>query len=51
MIFNSKTESLAIPLRKGWNLIGYPFKESSEIKNALSSISSYLEDVKNTDGF
>lgn len=38
-------------LKKGWNIIGYPFKESVPLETALQSIWQYVETVKDLDGF
>ncbi|MFO7869215.1 MAG: hypothetical protein R6U95_07950 [Bacteroidales bacterium] len=40
-----------ITLHSGWNLIGYPLENSTEISVALSNIWEYVETVKNFDGF
>lgn len=40
-----------IQLKKGWNLIGYPYVDSKTIATALSSIFQYVEVVKDMDGF
>ena len=40
-----------VSLRAGWNLIGCPIEGSTDIANALSSIWTHVETVKNFDGF
>jgi len=44
-------QPISFPLKKGWNLIAYPFKESQEISDALSEIWEYVHIVKNMDSF
>jgi len=40
-----------IMLSKGWNLIGFPYKESQDLETAFSEIWEYVEVVKNMDVF
>jgi len=40
-----------IVLKKGWNLVGYPYKGDASIETAFSSIISDLQTVKNLGGF
>lgn len=43
------TEGVA--LEAGWNLIGYPFAESSNVEDALASIIDFVEIIKDNDGY
>ncbi|MBK8808462.1 MAG: carbohydrate-binding protein [Bacteroidales bacterium] len=45
------TSVIKISLRKGWNMIGYPYTTSMTIEEAFANIMSELEVVKNFDGF
>lgn len=45
------TEPEYYPLHAGWNLIGYPNNETTNIETALSSIWSNLVVIKNMDSF
>lgn len=40
-----------IELRTGWNLIGCPLQDSTEIQTALENILEYVEIVKDMDGY
>lgn len=46
-----KNAPVFVHLKKGWNLIGCPIAGSTNIENALSSIWSHVESVKNTDSY
>jgi len=43
--------SLKIGLKTGWNLIGYPKQNNSDIASATSSIISNINSIKNFNGF
>lgn len=45
------TGNLSFPLKKGWNMMGYPMQSNSSINTAFSNISSQIITVKNFDGF
>jgi len=47
----SCTELRTIELKKGWNLIGYPYKEEIAVETALSSIWENVEVIKDAEGF
>jgi len=49
-IFEKASEK-TISLKKGWNLVGCPLAESPSVKDALQSIWSNVEVVKDMDGF
>jgi len=49
--FTVQEEPIAISLKKGWNIIGYPSKKSASVETALSSIIDKLLFVKDNDGF
>jgi len=51
MTFNSVSFAITIPLKTGWNFIGYPYAASQDIEAALSSVWEYTETVKNMDTF
>lgn len=52
MTFALKPQPLPeIPLKKGWNLVGYPFVNDSEIATALSGIWDNVLVVKNNDSY
>ncbi|MBK8808224.1 MAG: carbohydrate-binding protein [Bacteroidales bacterium] len=43
--------TISIPLKAGWNLVGYPYEKSVTIEIAFSSIFDKLEIVKDQNGF
>ena len=43
--------SLAISLKAGWNLVGYPKQSNGAITTVLSGITTPLTFIKNFDGF
>lgn len=45
------TEPVFVPLKKGWNLIGCPFKDNTAIETVLSSIWEKVELVKDFNQF
>ena len=44
-------ENVSIPLKQGWNMIGYPFAQSQSTTDVLSPIWNNTEQIKNFDGF
>jgi len=51
MAFAIDKPPVTIPLRKGWNLVGYPLKGNATVETALSLIIDHLLFVKDYDGF
>jgi len=51
MSFELQTTPLVIHLKKGWNLIGYPYLEEILIEDALLDIWDNVEVVKDFNGF
>ncbi|HON52141.1 MAG TPA: glycoside hydrolase family 9 protein [Bacteroidales bacterium] len=45
------TSKQSIQLKKGWNLIGFPYSESKNIATVIAPIASKVEYVKNFEGF
>lgn len=42
---------MSVNLKKGWNLIGFPYSPNQDITKALSGIINYVQVVKDLDGF
>ena len=44
-------ENVSVPVKQGWNMIGYPFEQSQATTAALSSVWANTEIIQNFDGF
>jgi hypothetical protein len=45
------TSTESVQLKKGWNLIGFPYSETKDIATVITQISDKVEYVKNFEGF
>jgi len=51
MVYNGFLSSmLNIPLRKGWNLVGYPYNETTGLAAGLASVNATYLEVKTLEG-
>ncbi len=44
-------ENVSIPLKQGWNMIGYPFPQSQSTTEVLSDVWNSTDQIKDFDGF